>query len=737
MLVLFAFPETHCLVFHRSKYGDKYPWKYELELYIRSRHTEPNSQNRYTYAIKADTVEYPLDSFSLVQSGLDTYHNRYVHSLSEQIPFCHCCDQYRGKHVSAVIFNQSFWPRSFELVDSITVHNALECKDLFAILRTAVASHGSSIPSLLHYAAKGNSQWLVKQLIDAGANIDAKSADGKTALEWAIEAGAKECIEILRNHNKQVEAEERARIATENARADAELKVKAKEAEHLEFKAVITAAYANLSTEPTASLLHWAARLNKVWSLRLLLNIPDCAIDAKCSNGYTALEWAMKAGAKDSIEILRNHPKQLAIDAAKAEAEAKAKAAEQARVAAEKARAEAEAKAELKARAMQAIPDHCQCPITTQLMYEPVIAADGESYEREAIENWLANRNTSPLTNEVLAHKHLTPNKNLKRAINELLDKHPILRETGDYYLAKSLIQQAINTVERGDAKALEQLVNSHFGLVTDHFHLLKLICEKGDAACLNVVIKCMSTVFKDLVLKQTQNDPDSLLQLLAKRQAKAGIDCLTAALGYTPNDYLRLMRNPLQAEDMRSLWLDYYLKAHPASPEVVLAKMLTEVSVVEAVAALKMTALRLDVAVLYSLATRCIQEGLLAELQALVTLGLSLQTVDAKGNNLLHVAAEHNQEAIALWLLDNGSSEKEVNNAGQRPRHVAQANHHHALSDSLIRQHRAQKLSFFVQPLQAEIAELKKRLAASGMAKEADLESSIINPTSSILGPK
>ena len=34
----------------------------------------------------------------------------------------------------------------------------------------------------------------------------------------------------------------------------------------------------------------------------------------------------------------------------------------------------------------------------------------GHTYEREAIEQWLVTHSTSPLTNEELRHKTLTPN---------------------------------------------------------------------------------------------------------------------------------------------------------------------------------------------------------------------------------------------------------------------------------------------------------------------------------------
>jgi hypothetical protein len=37
------------------------------------------------------------------------------------------------------------------------------------------------------------------------------------------------------------------------------------------------------------------------------------------------------------------------------------------------------------------------CPITHELMTDPVIDPDGNSYERSAIENWLKEHSTSPI----------------------------------------------------------------------------------------------------------------------------------------------------------------------------------------------------------------------------------------------------------------------------------------------------------------------------------------------------
>ncbi|XP_070696971.1 WD repeat, SAM and U-box domain-containing protein 1 isoform X2 [Pempheris klunzingeri] len=71
------------------------------------------------------------------------------------------------------------------------------------------------------------------------------------------------------------------------------------------------------------------------------------------------------------------------------------------------------------------IPDEFLCPITRELMREPVIAADGYSYEREAIESWINTKNrSSPMTNLPLLTTLLTPNFTLKMAIGRWKTTH-------------------------------------------------------------------------------------------------------------------------------------------------------------------------------------------------------------------------------------------------------------------------------------------------------------------------
>ncbi len=51
------------------------------------------------------------------------------------------------------------------------------------------------------------------------------------------------------------------------------------------------------------------------------------------------------------------------------------------------------------------------------VMVEPVIAADGHTYERAALEEWLLQHVTSPVTGDFLPHMRIVPNILIKSAI--------------------------------------------------------------------------------------------------------------------------------------------------------------------------------------------------------------------------------------------------------------------------------------------------------------------------------
>jgi len=68
---------------------------------------------------------------------------------------------------------------------------------------------------------------------------------------------------------------------------------------------------------------------------------------------------------------------------------------------------------------MSSIAAH-QCCITYQTMTDPVVDADGHTYEREAIVQWLRVHHTSPMTRRSMTIDELRPNRAVLDAISEL-----------------------------------------------------------------------------------------------------------------------------------------------------------------------------------------------------------------------------------------------------------------------------------------------------------------------------
>ncbi|KAH7846805.1 hypothetical protein Vadar_018402 [Vaccinium darrowii] len=72
-----------------------------------------------------------------------------------------------------------------------------------------------------------------------------------------------------------------------------------------------------------------------------------------------------------------------------------------------------------------AIPNEFLCPITLEIMSDPVIVATGQTYERESIQKWLdSDHRTCPKTGQSLAHLSLAPNFALRNLILQWCEKN-------------------------------------------------------------------------------------------------------------------------------------------------------------------------------------------------------------------------------------------------------------------------------------------------------------------------
>ncbi|CAN1137278.1 U-box domain-containing protein 6 [Linum perenne] len=72
-------------------------------------------------------------------------------------------------------------------------------------------------------------------------------------------------------------------------------------------------------------------------------------------------------------------------------------------------------------------PEELRCPISLQLMYDPVIIASGQTYERICIEKWFSDgHETCPKTRQQLPHLSLTPNYCVKGLITTWCEQNGV-----------------------------------------------------------------------------------------------------------------------------------------------------------------------------------------------------------------------------------------------------------------------------------------------------------------------
>ena len=78
------------------------------------------------------------------------------------------------------------------------------------------------------------------------------------------------------------------------------------------------------------------------------------------------------------------------------------------------------------AREAAEVPDEYICPITAEIMTDPVSTLDGFTYERAAITEWLRTKDTSPKTGATLESKKLIPNHSLRSMIRSFTEARAV-----------------------------------------------------------------------------------------------------------------------------------------------------------------------------------------------------------------------------------------------------------------------------------------------------------------------
>ncbi|KAL4854787.1 F-box/WD repeat-containing protein 7 [Chlorella vulgaris] len=106
------------------------------------------------------------------------------------------------------------------------------------------------------------------------------------------------------------------------------------------------------------------------------------------------------------------------------------------------------------------IPTSFVCPVSMEIMVDPVILATGHTYDRHSIERWLAQgHKTCPVTGMRLRHLELTPNFALRSAIVEWGQQHGVK-------LPERVKQQAVQPVFKWDESRAGNILQGHSEII-------------------------------------------------------------------------------------------------------------------------------------------------------------------------------------------------------------------------------------------------------------------------------
>ncbi|XP_050380602.1 U-box domain-containing protein 21-like [Argentina anserina] len=145
------------------------------------------------------------------------------------------------------------------------------------------------------------------------------------------------------------------------------------------------------------------------------------------------------------------------------------------------------------------IPSHFRCPITLDLMKDPVTLSTGMTYDRSSIDSWIdKGNNTCPVTNQVLATFDQIPNHALRKVIQDWcvqnrshgVERIPTPRIPVSAYEVTRVCQRIMAATQRGDYEKCLELVAKIRAWGKDSERNKKCIVENGTGCCLSATFE-------------------------------------------------------------------------------------------------------------------------------------------------------------------------------------------------------------------------------------------------------
>ncbi|KAL3838719.1 hypothetical protein ACJIZ3_023310 [Penstemon smallii] len=148
------------------------------------------------------------------------------------------------------------------------------------------------------------------------------------------------------------------------------------------------------------------------------------------------------------------------------------------------------------------VPTHFRCPISLDLMKDPVTLSTGITYDRENIEKWIDSGSvTCPVTNQVLINFDLVPNHSIRKMIQDWcvknmsfgIERIPTPRIPITPYEVSEICSRMVAAVQNGDIKRFNELLGKIKKLARESDRNRSCIVNNGIGSALADSFECLA----------------------------------------------------------------------------------------------------------------------------------------------------------------------------------------------------------------------------------------------------
>ncbi|XP_055817074.1 U-box domain-containing protein 44-like [Solanum dulcamara] len=139
------------------------------------------------------------------------------------------------------------------------------------------------------------------------------------------------------------------------------------------------------------------------------------------------------------------------------------------------------------------------CPITHEVMTDPVETPSGHTFERCAIEKWLAEGNLCPVTSTPLNNTMMRPNKTLRQSIEEWKDRNTMITIANmKLELSSTKEEEVLNCLEQLRDICEQREIHREWVILEDYIPILIKLLDLKSRDIRNLVLEVLCVLAKD-----------------------------------------------------------------------------------------------------------------------------------------------------------------------------------------------------------------------------------------------